>query len=95
MLREGGIPGEGRPSGAMPGVYCSRCSRPNPDGARYCSHCGAPLIRATADRGYGPAQDRGWGGGTDRPGETTSVISPVLNLPSASKALTISTGRPL
>ncbi len=67
----------------MPGVYCSRCSRPNPDGARYCSNCGAPLIRASADRGWGSPQDRGWGGGPDRqgPGETTSVISPVLGEP--------------
>ncbi|WP_300605492.1 FHA domain-containing protein [Trebonia sp.] len=65
----------------MPGVYCSRCSRPNPVGARYCSHCGAPLSRAAADRGWGSPQERGWGGaggGSDRPGETTSVISPVL-----------------
>jgi pSer/pThr/pTyr-binding forkhead associated (FHA) protein len=41
----------------MPGVYCSRCNRPNPDEARYCSNCGAPL--------------------TERPGETTSMISPI------------------
>jgi len=66
MPREGR---EGRPSGAMPGVYCSRCSRPNPDGARYCSNCGASLTRASADRGRGPQHDRGWGGGPgpDRP----------------------------
>jgi FHA domain/zinc-ribbon domain len=65
----------------MPGAYCSRCSRQNPDGARYCSHCGAPLSRATADRGWGSSGDRGrsWGGfGPDRPGETTSVISPIV-----------------
>jgi FHA domain/zinc-ribbon domain len=43
MLREGTMPGEGRPSEAMPGVYCARCSRPNPEGARYCSNCGAPV----------------------------------------------------
>jgi FHA domain/zinc-ribbon domain len=34
---------EGRPSEAMPRVYCARCSRPNPDGARFCSNCGAQL----------------------------------------------------
>jgi FHA domain/zinc-ribbon domain len=61
MLREGATPKEGRPSGAMPGVYCSRCNRPNPENARYCSNCGAPL--------------------TDRPGETTSMISPVTGEP--------------
>ena len=70
----------------MPGVYCSRCNRPNPDEARYCSNCGAPLTRAAAesgnappDGGWGqaPPQDRSWGSGTERPGETTSMISPI------------------
>jgi hypothetical protein len=70
----------------MPGVYCSRCNRPNPDEARYCSNCGAPLTRAAAgsgdappDRGWGqaPPQDRSWGSGAERPGETTSMISPI------------------
>ena len=65
MLREGATSGEGRPSGAMPGVYCSRCNRPNPDDARFCSNCGAPLTRAAA-------------GG---PGETTSMITPVTGEP--------------
>jgi hypothetical protein len=32
-------------------------------------------MRAGADRGWGSPQ--GWGGGSDRPGETTSVISPI------------------
>ena len=31
-------------------VYCSRCSRPNPDTSRFCSNCGAPLIRAAASK---------------------------------------------
>jgi FHA domain/zinc-ribbon domain len=68
MLREGTMSGEGRPSGVMPGVYCSRCNRPNPDGARYCSNCGAQLMRA---------ETGGWGSGAERPGETTSMISPI------------------
>src|SRR5215469_10808698 len=85
VLREGampagrpaGGPAEGRPGGDMPAVYCARCGRPNPDGARYCSNCGAPLAR------YGSPQDRGWGSGGagDRPGETTSVISPIAGEP--------------
>jgi hypothetical protein len=65
----------------MPGVYCSRCNRPNPDDARYCSNCGAPLMRAPGWQDRAP-QDRGWGsGGGDRPGETTSVISPIAGEP--------------
>jgi hypothetical protein len=49
---------EGRPGGAMASVYCTRCGRPNPDDARFCSNCGAPLVRGAAER----------------PGETTSTI---------------------
>ncbi|HEV2372836.1 MAG TPA: FHA domain-containing protein [Streptosporangiaceae bacterium] len=30
----------------MPSVYCTRCGRASPEGARFCSHCGAPLMRA-------------------------------------------------
>jgi len=43
----------------MPSVYCARCGRASPEGARFCSHCGAPLVRA----------------GAERPGESTSTIS--------------------
>jgi len=44
----------------MPSVYCSRCGRPNAEGARFCSYCGSPLGR---------------GGSSERPGESTSTIS--------------------
>ncbi|MBV9795253.1 MAG: zinc-ribbon and FHA domain-containing protein [Actinobacteria bacterium] len=50
---------EGRPGEAVASVYCTRCGRPNPEDARFCSNCGTPLVRGT----------------TDRPGETTSTIS--------------------
>jgi len=43
----------------MPSVYCTRCGQANPDGARFCSHCGTMLTRQ----------------GAERPGETTSTIS--------------------
>ena len=52
-------PMEGRPGGAMASVYCTQCGRPNPDDARFCSNCGTPLMRGSADH----------------PGETTSTIS--------------------
>jgi len=52
---------EGRPSGAMPRVYCARCGRPNPDDARFCSNCGAQLSGVAM--------------GAARPGETTSTLS--------------------
>ena len=56
-------------------MYCGRCGRPNPGGARYCSNCGAPLMRASTGS-FGAVPDR-----ADRPGETTSMISPVAGEP--------------
>jgi pSer/pThr/pTyr-binding forkhead associated (FHA) protein len=55
----------------MPRVYCARCGRPNPDGARFCSNCGAPLsapVPPGSGMPAGPASPA-------RPGETTSTIS--------------------
>jgi len=52
-------PAEERLDQVMPSVYCARCGRASPEGARFCSHCGAPLMRA----------------GAERPGESTSTIS--------------------
>ncbi len=64
----------------MAGMYCGRCGRPNPEGARYCSNCGAALMRAgtgnPATGSFGPAAESGRPG-ADRLGETTSTISPV------------------
>lgn len=59
----------------MPRVYCARCGRPNPDGARFCSNCGAQLtapVPPGTGMPAGPAAPA-------RPGETTSTIS--LNRP--------------
>ena len=70
----------------MPRVYCARCGRPNPDGARFCSYCGTQLT-APVPPGSGmpagsgvpgaPGGTGGYpaGGPPDRPGETTSTIS--------------------
>ena len=44
----------------MQNVHCSECGRPNPEGARFCAHCGSPLPRAAS---------------AERPGESTSTIS--------------------
>jgi hypothetical protein len=43
----------------MASVYCIRCSQENPEGARFCSHCGNPLARGSGERAA----------------ETTSIIS--------------------
>jgi hypothetical protein len=34
-----------KPGEQMPSVYCTACGEANPDGARFCSQCGRPLIR--------------------------------------------------
>jgi hypothetical protein len=43
----------------MPSVYCTRCGQENPESARYCSQCGAPLMHGAGEHGA----------------ETTSTIS--------------------
>jgi len=66
----------------MPRVYCARCGRPNPDGARFCSYCGTQLtapVPPGSGMPAGPAAPGGPGGypggSAARPGETTSTIS--------------------
>jgi hypothetical protein len=66
----------------MPRVYCARCGRPNPDGARFCSYCGTQLT-APVPPGSGMPAGPGFPGGPGgyppgapaRPGETTSTMS--------------------
>jgi FHA domain/zinc-ribbon domain len=64
----------------MPRVYCARCGRPNPDGARFCSYCGTQLTAPVPPGSGMPTAPGGTGGypaagSPDRPGETTSTIS--------------------
>jgi hypothetical protein len=40
----------GRLGDLMPTVFCTSCGEANPDGARYCAHCGTPLMRRGGDR---------------------------------------------
>ena len=77
---------QGRPSGVMPIMQCARCGRPNPDGARFCSNCGAPLAAAGPRQGPPPQGAAVPPGGVrprgaapppakgPRPGETTSIF---------------------
>jgi FHA domain/zinc-ribbon domain len=50
---------DGRLGSEMPSVYCTGCGEPNPEGARFCSQCGTPLVRGQGERAT----------------ETTSIIS--------------------
>ena len=49
----------------MPRVYCARCGRPNPDGARFCSNCGAQLAAPVPPGAGMPGRAHG---GPARPG---------------------------
>ena len=55
----------------MPRVYCARCGRPNPDGARFCSNCGAQLSAPVPPGAGTPAGPSAAGGVAARPGDTT------------------------
>jgi hypothetical protein len=72
MLREPAVQREGRPGQAMAAMYCARCGRPNPEGARYCSNCGAQLARSA---GSNPSTGSFSAIPSERGGETTSIIS--------------------
>lgn len=69
MLHDPAMQREGRPGEAMAGgVYCARCGRPNPQGARYCSNCGAQLTRSANTGSFSAIPN-------ERGGETTSIIN--------------------
>ncbi len=34
----------------MSGIYCTNCGHQNPEGANFCSSCGAPLASSASDR---------------------------------------------
>ena len=38
------------PGEQMPSVYCTGCGEANPEGSRFCSQCGTPLLRGHSDR---------------------------------------------
>jgi len=42
-------PMDGRLGSEMPSVYCTQCGEANPEGARFCSQCGMPLIRGQGE----------------------------------------------
>jgi hypothetical protein len=40
----------GRLGDLMPSVYCTGCGEENPEGARFCSRCGTPLVQRPGER---------------------------------------------
>jgi pSer/pThr/pTyr-binding forkhead associated (FHA) protein len=51
VMATAGAGPNGRLGNQMPSVYCTGCGEPNPEGARFCSQCGTPLVRISGDRG--------------------------------------------
>ena len=49
------LPADERLGHDMPRVYCARCGQENPEGARFCSHCGIALARGGAEPGESTA----------------------------------------
>jgi FHA domain/zinc-ribbon domain len=62
-------PTEGRLGRDMPSVYCTRCGQENPDGARFCSQCGAPLTYGSGEHGAETTSTISLGGGEPADGE--------------------------
>lgn len=58
----------------MAGMLCARCGRPNSEGARYCSNCGAQLTRAASTGSFSAIP-------AERGNETTSIINPMAGEP--------------
>jgi hypothetical protein len=68
-------PTNGRLSDLMPSVYCTACGEANPEGARFCSHCGTPLIRRPGERVADTTSTISLGGGEfdSEPGDEYSA----------------------
>jgi FHA domain/zinc-ribbon domain len=56
-------PTNGRLGDLMPSVYCTGCGEANPEGARFCSQCGTPLVRRSGDRAADTTSTISIGGG--------------------------------
>jgi FHA domain/zinc-ribbon domain len=56
-------PRNGRLGDLMPSVYCTGCGEANPEGARFCSHCGTPLLRRPGERAADTTSTISLGGG--------------------------------
>jgi pSer/pThr/pTyr-binding forkhead associated (FHA) protein len=79
----------------MPSVYCTGCGEANPEGARFCSQCGTPLIRGSGDRIAETTSTISLGGGelSDEYGEESDADSAALDaLPPGTALLAVRRG---
>ncbi len=79
----------------MPSVYCAGCGEANPEGARFCSHCGTPLVQRQADRGGDITSTISLGGGefeADLGEEAAADAAAVAALPPGTALLSVRRG---
>ncbi|MGH3273461.1 MAG: FHA domain-containing protein, partial [Streptosporangiaceae bacterium] len=78
----------------MPSVYCTGCGEPNPQGARFCSQCGTPLVRGISDRVADTTSTFSLGGDLiDESGEESDADSAALDaLPVGTALLVVRRG---
>jgi len=85
----------GRPGHLMPSVYCTACGEANPEGARFCSHCGTPLTRRPGERAADTTSTISIGASeldTEFGEESGEVSAAVAALPPGTALLAVSRG---
>jgi FHA domain/zinc-ribbon domain len=86
-------PTNGRLGDLMPSVYCNACGEANPEGARFCSHCGTPLVRLQGERVADTSTISLAGSDLDDAGEETGADSAaVAALPPGTALLAVRRG---
>jgi len=88
-------PTNGRLGGLMPSVYCTGCGEANPEGARFCSHCGTPLVRRPGERVADTTSTISLGGSdvdADLSEESAEVSAAVAALPPGTALLAVRRG---
>ncbi len=88
-------PTNGRLSDLMPSVYCTACGEANPEGARFCSRCGTPLIRRSGERGGDTTSTISLGGGEfdgEQGDEFSADYAAVATLPTGTALLAVRRG---
>jgi hypothetical protein len=79
----------------MATVFCTTCGEANPEGARYCSRCGTPLVRRASDRVADTTSTISIGGGdfdVEQFEEADADAAAVAALPSGTALLAVRRG---
>jgi predicted nucleic acid-binding Zn ribbon protein len=87
-------PTNGRLGDLMPSVYCTGCGEANPEGSRFCSQCGTPLVRRQGERVADTTSTISLGGSEfdDASEETSADSAAVAALPPGTALLAVRRG---